>query len=132
MAVKMEGKAPVRKVAAGGIGGAITTVIVWVLNTWVLEQSMPSEVAAALATIVSFALAYFVRPGANERINPIIIPATPTIFPIIAIEFKIISLIEANFWELKKILIKFATSSLNIKKMRINTLPIIKQIPVIT
>lgn len=82
--------------------------------------------------VFTFFSNFFIFPGENKRINPIMIPVTPTSFPIIAMELKIISLIKAYFWELKKILAKVVISSLNTKKMRINPLPTIKETPAIT
>lgn len=48
----MQKYAPNKKVAAAGIGGAIVTIAV------ALGLSLSPEVAAAVATIVSFALGY--------------------------------------------------------------------------
>jgi hypothetical protein len=55
--------APSKKVAAGGVAGALTVVLVWVINTFMLTnqaQQIPGEVASAITTIFSFAVAYFV------------------------------------------------------------------------
>ena len=67
---KMKGTAPVRKVTAGALGGAIVTVLVWYLNTFVLEpdKRITGEVAAALTTIVTFLVGYFVPPSAKDVI----------------------------------------------------------------
>lgn len=70
MSVRTEGNAPVKKVTMAGIGGASATIIVWILNTFVItnpEQQITGEVSAAFATVVSFVFAYFARPGANEK-----------------------------------------------------------------
>ena len=69
MALRTEGNAPVNKVTAGGIGGTIATISVFVLNTFVITnpaQHITGEVSAAFATLVSFVVAYIVPPGANE------------------------------------------------------------------
>lgn len=50
---------PTRKVAAGGVGGAIATILVWVLRLFGVEA--PGEVAAAFATAFGFIVAYFTR-----------------------------------------------------------------------
>jgi hypothetical protein len=50
--------APRPKVAAAGIGGAATTILIWILNDLAGVQVTP-EVAAALATIIAFAAGYF-------------------------------------------------------------------------
>lgn len=47
------------KVAAAGVGGAAATVLVWLLEFF--GVSVPAEVAAALATLLSFAAGYL-RP----------------------------------------------------------------------
>lgn len=51
---------PSAKVAAGGIGGSISVVVIWLVNT-LFGIEIPSEVAAAFATVISFVSAYFVR-----------------------------------------------------------------------
>lgn len=67
---KMKAAAPVRKVTAGALGGALVTVLVWYLNTFVLEpdKQITGEVAAALTTIVTFLVGYFVPPSAKDEI----------------------------------------------------------------
>jgi len=67
---KMKAAAPVRKVTAGALGGAIVTVLVWYLNTFVLEpdKQITGQVAAALTTIVTFLVGYFVPPSAKDEI----------------------------------------------------------------
>lgn len=52
--------APTQKVAAGGIGGSISVVLLYLIET-IFDVSIPAEVAASAATVVSFAAAYFVR-----------------------------------------------------------------------
>lgn len=48
---------PTTKVAAAGIGGAISVVLIYALKAvWGVE--LPAEVAAAVATIVSFLSGY--------------------------------------------------------------------------
>lgn len=47
---------PTPKVAAATLGGAVTTLIVWVLGR--LGVEVTPEVAAALATVVAFAAGY--------------------------------------------------------------------------
>ena len=50
--------APRPKVAAAGIGGAVTTIVIWLLNDMAGIEVTP-EVAAALATIIAFVAGYF-------------------------------------------------------------------------
>lgn len=52
--------APTNKVAASGIGGSISVVLIYLVKT-IFNIDIPSEVAAAVATVVSFASGYLVR-----------------------------------------------------------------------
>lgn len=63
---------PTQKVIVGGLAGAITTVAVFVLNTYILPgtQPIPGDIAAALTTIISFVLSYWVPPAARDEIVP--------------------------------------------------------------
>jgi hypothetical protein len=49
---------PNTKVGAGGIGGALASIIVWGVS--LAGVDVPAEVAAAFATVVSFAVGYLV------------------------------------------------------------------------
>jgi len=55
--------APTRKVFAGGIAGAITTLFIGSLKMAGLE--LPIEMACAVLVIVQFAVAYFTRDEAQ-------------------------------------------------------------------
>ena len=59
---------PVRKVAAGTLAAALTTIIVWMLQA-IFAIKIPPEVAAALTTVVGFAIAYLTPPGSGETIE---------------------------------------------------------------
>lgn len=52
--------APTNKVAASGIGGSISVVLLWAVKQF-FNVEIPQEVAAAVATVVSFASGYLVR-----------------------------------------------------------------------
>jgi hypothetical protein len=56
---------PVRKVAAGGVAGALTTIIVWILSV-AFKIDIPPEIAAAITVVLSFAAGYFIPPAAND------------------------------------------------------------------
>jgi hypothetical protein len=58
---------PVRKVSAGIIAGAITTIVVWALSTY-CTIPIPDAVAAAITTLVSSVTSYLTRPGYKEGI----------------------------------------------------------------
>lgn len=47
---------PTAKVAAAGIGGAVTTLLIWLLSLFGIVVS--GEVAAALTTIIAFLAGY--------------------------------------------------------------------------
>lgn len=55
--------APSRKVAAGGLAGALTIILVWAVAQFGLE--VPGEVASAITVIVSFFTSYFT----SERVQ---------------------------------------------------------------
>lgn len=64
---------PTRKVTLGGLAGALSAIIVWVLNDFNLLPGgidIPGEVASALTTVLTFATAYFVPPAASDQIVP--------------------------------------------------------------
>ncbi len=53
---------PSRKVGAGALAGALSVVLVWIINTFVLTGSVKitGEVASAMTTILTFLVGYFV------------------------------------------------------------------------
>jgi hypothetical protein len=58
---------PTRKVAASGIAGTVVTLVVWVLNTYVLKTPIPGDIAATLTTVFAFALSYYVPPAPSDQ-----------------------------------------------------------------
>jgi putative flippase GtrA len=56
---------PRRKVIAGGLGGSLVIVFVWLLKMFA-KTEIPAEVSAALTTIVSFVISYITPPDSNE------------------------------------------------------------------
>lgn len=52
-------KAPNRKVMAGGLAGALTTIATWAADAFG-GVKVPGEVAAAITTVIAFAVSYFV------------------------------------------------------------------------
>ena len=67
---RMQTKIPARKVTAGGLAGALATILVWVLNTFVLsaEQQITGEIAAALTTVLTFMVGYFIPPSQIDNV----------------------------------------------------------------
>jgi hypothetical protein len=57
--------APVRKVWSGALGGAATTLIIWLVSTFA-HTNIPDPVAAALTVLVTFAVAYLVPNAASD------------------------------------------------------------------
>lgn len=62
---------PSQSVVAGGAGGAVSMIIVWLIG---LKVAVPSEIAIAISTAVSAALAYFFKGGRSIHT----IPTEPT------------------------------------------------------
>lgn len=63
--------APVRKVTAGALSGAVVTLIIWMLNTYVSpfdKKPIPAEITGTMTTIVSFLISYAVPPARKETI----------------------------------------------------------------
>lgn len=64
---------PTRKVVAGGLAGAASVIVVFVLNSYVLGplhlKLITGEVASAITTVLSFVVSYFVSPGSNESVT---------------------------------------------------------------
>ena len=53
---------PTRKVAAGGLGGSLTLVVVWLIG--VVGVDLPPEVASAVTVLVTYAVSWFVKDRA--------------------------------------------------------------------
>jgi putative flippase GtrA len=58
-AVNQPSNAPTTKVAAGGVVGALTVLLVWILG--LLHVAVPPEVASSLTVVISFVTSYFVK-----------------------------------------------------------------------
>jgi fluoride ion exporter CrcB/FEX len=62
---------PTNKVIATGLAGALTTILIWLLDTYVLAQPMPAEVVAAVTTVIAVLVAYIVPPTAADQITQV-------------------------------------------------------------
>lgn len=52
---------PYKKVSAGSLAGALSILVVWLLNSYVLQgDPITGEVASAMTTILTFLVAYMV------------------------------------------------------------------------
>ena len=69
LGVSQASAAPVRKVAAGGLAGALAVILVFVLNTYVLPTGKPitGDIAAALTSVLTFIVSYMVPSVATDR-----------------------------------------------------------------
>jgi len=70
-AAKQLDSMPTRKVMLGGLAGAVSIIIVFLLNTYAMptDKPLPSEVASAITTILSFVVAYLVPPAASDQVT---------------------------------------------------------------
>jgi hypothetical protein len=55
---------PVPKMTAAALGGALATLLVWVLGA--LDVEVPAEAASALAAVLAFAAGYIKAPGEHD------------------------------------------------------------------
>jgi hypothetical protein len=62
--------APVRKVAIGGLSGAIATLLIFILNKFVLgaDDQITGEIAGSVTTVITFIVSYLVPPSENESV----------------------------------------------------------------
>lgn len=51
---------PSRKVGAGALSGAITTIILWAVTAFT-GVDVPAAVGAALVTVITFITSYFIK-----------------------------------------------------------------------
>ncbi|MEM7488677.1 MAG: hypothetical protein AAF390_06085 [Pseudomonadota bacterium] len=65
---QMATAAPARKVMASSGAVAVATILVWIFETYVLEQPFPEAVKAAVLTICVFAVGYLVPPAPTDRV----------------------------------------------------------------
>lgn len=69
MPTRTAGVVPIRKVTASGIAGALTTVLVFVLNTYIVpSKPITPDIAAAMTTVLAFAAGYLTPPAESERV----------------------------------------------------------------
>ena len=65
---------PTRKVLAGGAAGALSAILVFILNSYFLEPHHMKEIdpgiASAITTAISFIVSYLIPPGGNESSAP--------------------------------------------------------------
>lgn len=62
---RMATNTPTRKVQAMGLSAAITTVLVWLLNTYA-HADIPVEIAMSMQGIVAVLVGYIVPPARQD------------------------------------------------------------------
>ena len=69
--MKMATNRPTRKVTTGALAGAIASMVMLIVNQYVVpERPLPAEAGAALATILTFLASYISPPSGNDIIMP--------------------------------------------------------------
>lgn len=63
----MSNATPTPKVAASGLAGAVTVILVWVAGLAGLE--VPAEVATSVTFVLMIAVAYMVPDGTGKRVR---------------------------------------------------------------
>lgn len=66
-------RAPTQKITFGALAGAITIVVVWVVNEFQILPGgvqVTSEIASAVTMILTFIISYVVPPSKRDRIVP--------------------------------------------------------------
>ncbi|MEM1350941.1 MAG: hypothetical protein AAGF27_01280 [Pseudomonadota bacterium] len=68
---------PARKVMATSLASALTVLVLWVLNTWIVSEPISAEVAGALATVilfvVPFVVGWSVPPSPHDGIETFVV-----------------------------------------------------------
>lgn len=62
---------PTQKVAAMGIAGSLTVIVVYLVQE-IFNVIIPAEVAAAITTVIGFAAGYLIRDTAPASAVPIL------------------------------------------------------------
>ena len=52
---------PTRKITGVGIGGAVSLILIWALEAYILPDPLPAEVAGAITLLISWGVGYYVR-----------------------------------------------------------------------
>jgi uncharacterized membrane protein len=65
---RMTSSVPAQKVTAGAIAGALVTIAIWLSKTYG-HVDIPSEVAAAITTVLTFIVSYIVPPSERDQVQ---------------------------------------------------------------
>lgn len=75
MTVRMKSPKPARKVGAAALGAAIATLVLWLVKTQWPDLAIHNDIEAAITTVATFALGYFVPPSADDQVIGVTTPA---------------------------------------------------------
>lgn len=67
MARMMTG-APTSKVVSTTLASAIATILIWLLDSYVLEPDMPAAVASAVLTVCVALIGYYTPPAVRDQV----------------------------------------------------------------
>ncbi|MHB8815837.1 MAG: hypothetical protein ACYDAE_21605 [Steroidobacteraceae bacterium] len=62
-------KVPTNKLAASGIAGSVTAIVVWAVKQWG-SVDVPADIAVAISTVISFVAGYFTPPATRDFVAP--------------------------------------------------------------
>jgi len=65
---RMSTNVPTSKVQAVGLAAALTTIVVWLVQT-LAHVDMPTEVAMAVQAVIVVLVGYLTPPGARDTLN---------------------------------------------------------------
>lgn len=64
---RMTNSTPARKVVAGSLSAAISTIVLWALKEFIGIE-IPDAIQAAVLTVVVFVVGYLVPPSAEDTV----------------------------------------------------------------
>lgn len=65
---RMANAAPTQKVVATTLASAVATILVWGLNTYVLDPDMPDYIVGAVLTVCTALVGYLTPPASRDEI----------------------------------------------------------------
>lgn len=80
--MNQESALPTRKVGSGALAGAVTVIVLWIINA-ATGVDVPPEVASAITFVLMFAASYFVPEGELLPTTPPETPTAPTESPVV-------------------------------------------------
>lgn len=65
---RMKNAIPARKVITSTLASAVATVVIWALDTYLLDPDMPAAVAGSVLTICTALVGYYTPPSAEDQV----------------------------------------------------------------